>query len=254
MKKKTLISLSALLLAVICLFSGVKLAGSEVNVERCGSALLFLPDAPDQKAVPAVELLRDGSGELLRCCETAVELARRGYGVLVAPLGGAREGWDTLCADRRINPRALAAGCFSGGKSALCALWESTAGEECIPRALLFLSTAVPVEEQGLGNVLCLCPGEEADEGSIDGYFGELSARRTMVLPGSEHERLREGLPCVIDWVGSTLGHPRDGVYGDDELLYPRSELWLSAGAALTGAAVILLLLPRRKKDGAAES
>ena len=258
MKKNILFSVLSLLLAAALIGSAAFTAGQELHFESAelpggGQGLLFLLDREDGKAVSGVELLWDGAGELLRSAETALELARRGYGVFLVPADCAREGWDAMISDKRFYPRSMAVGCMNSGRSALVALWESTAEEEYAPRALLFLSSDVPVETEGAGNVLCLCPGDSTDVGSIDGYFAERTARRIVTLPGSARVRQRESLPCVIDWVGSSLGHPRDGLYADDEYLYPRCEALLFSGAALLLLSPVPLLL-RRKGKGSPET
>ena len=256
MKKTALISLLSLLLAAGLLLSGCLLAGREITFARLslpggGHGTLFLPKAAAGMAAPGVELLWDGPGELLHCAETALELARRGYGICLVQSGHAREGWDAMCGDARFNPRSMAAGCSESGKSALVSLSESTAEEEYAPRALLFLSTAVPAETKGPGNVLSICPGDATEAGPIDGYFAEGTALRTATITGNSALSFQKAaLPIVIDWVGSSLGHPLDGLHADDEFLFPLCDALLFSGAVLFVGAAFPFLLSLRKSRG----
>ena len=90
--------------------------------------------------------------------------------------------------------------------------------EACPPRATILIgeSTARAVPED-VNNLLQLCSGKiDAFEG---GYYGEGSAR--AVKSAVEPIQRSAVLTAVIDWVGSSLGHPRDGVLHDDSFIYP---------------------------------
>ena len=276
MRRFAWILAAAMLLAgttILCM-SGRLPAG--VSAEDTSAGRLYSPGAghsvtaltlPEDEAGHSHALTGGGSAALVLAGrgeggrELALELARRGVTVLLAPEDAdAGEAWSWLTTREfvRIGAVALIAGESRGGNALALAAELVGGGRECAAlvlsgedgllrdagmaaaRNILYLSVSEPSAEAA-GAFL----GDEKVPGTIRGYFAEGTAR-SAVRTGTPRLDARESLLPVIDWLGSSLGHTVE--LHDEDLVVPgrrilrlAGELLLVAGAGFAAMAVGVL-------------
>lgn len=224
--------LLCLLLSAALLWLSLTLGCSGLRTVRKGSAAVYLPPVTEGRKAPGIVLC--GAGR-----EMAVELSRRGYAVVRAPAEQAEAAYELLCSREEVNAGdiGLIARGARAGEALLDLSRRLSTGEK--PSRALILLRWEPDNTEGLANVLVL---SGSGQGELEGYFAESSAR---LKTGSG--TARQDLRHVIEWMGSSLGHPRDGVLADDELLLV--PVRLCTGLSLLSAAAGLALLCRRKSS-----
>ena len=159
--------------------------------------------------------------------------------------------WAALEEHPRVFAGSMAALGWPESHSALDALARALEESETKPRALLYLGAKSAPDTPSGQNVLCILRGAEESAGTLEGYFAEGSARRT-VTPAQQDGRewRRAALPHVCNWLGSSLGHPRDGVYGYDESLSAPCRALLLAAAVCALLSLLSLPFALWKKRG----
>lgn len=222
---KRLLPCLSLLFAAALLFCGLSLGCDGLTRSRENGAVLWEPPVHSLRKTPGVLLC--GADRA-----TAVELARRGYAVVCCSPGKEADAYALLCGREQVDAYNVAF--MVKGKQAceaLTALDREQSETDYAPRALILWDASV--EAEGLSNVLCIAGSEETE---LTGYFADGSARQTLPRR-SKCDTIRES----IDWLGSCLGHPRDGVLADDQLVLPFSALCYCFSALAAGFAVYLI-------------
>ena len=220
-----------LLLSLALLWTSGQLGRDGLRVDRRGGCVLWLPPVHEHRGAPAVILCGSDRG-------LALELCRRGYAVAVC--ADPEKAYGLLAGEAQVERRELAL--ISVGKSAgEAALSYALAADHPINGLILWHCPADGTD--ALCNVLSIDDGESA----LTGYFADGTARQSLPY-GSR----REATEKTICWIGSTLGHPRDGVFSDDEFIYPYANGCRILGPGAAVAALWLALDERRKKDEAA--
>lgn len=249
MKKRWALPLLPLALALLLLAAAA--VKTEASLSRAGDGWLLLPRQGGEEPAPAVLLLWGNGEEKRSSLEMAVELTGRGYAAIIAPGESAGAAWAALEEHPRVFAGSMAALGWPESHSALNALARSLEESETKPRALLYLGAESAPDTPSGQNVLCILRGAEESAGTLEGYFAEGSARRT-VTPAQQDGRewRRAALPHVCNWLGSSLGHPRDGVYGYDESLSAPCRALLLAAAVCALLSLLSLPFALWKKRG----
>ncbi len=224
-----------LCLAPLLLIAGAKTGRDQLRSIRAGRCTLTLPPAHEFRLTPVVVVL--GGDNAL-----TLELGRRGYAV--ASVGSrsqtdAEDAFAFLLAQEQLDTHDLAFVAIgkAEAETALNCI-RTLSPEEYTVQALILVGCEA--EEAGdVRNVLSLY----REEKELDGYFAEGSARGHK-KQGSPRDNMTE----IISWLGSTLGHPRDGFFADDEFICFRARALQLAGILSAVAAIVLSLCDRKKK------
>lgn len=224
---KRLCSVALLCVSLFLLWFGGQIGRDSLRVTRESGCRLWLPPEHEARPSPAVVICGHDGG-------LAKELSRRGYAVAnVGQNADLAAAFALLCSRDSVGKELLA----------LVAVGQ-TAGENALAyahsaeppfRALVLLRCSEDGEALKC-NILCI--GEE--ETSLSGYFADGSARA-----GVPYRNRRQAAEATISWLGSSLGHPRDGVYADDELIFPLANACRVLGCTIFAATVGAL---RKKK------
>ena len=217
-----------LLLSLALLWTSGQLGRDGLRVERQPGCVLWLPPPHEHRGAPAVILCGTDEG-------LALELCRRGYGVAVC--AEPERAYELLADEVQVEKSTLAL--IAIGKSAGgTALSYALAADHPINALILWRCPADATD--ALCNVLSI--GESETE--LTGYFADGTARQSL-----PYRSRREATEKTVGWVGSTLGHPRDGVFSDDEFVYPYVNGCRVLGVVAAVAALWLAFRERRKKD-----
>ncbi len=249
------------------------------GVSRPFSGVLYLPEsaAPvpgvlllysgrndaESAADYALELSRRGYAVLTADCRDAA---------------GATAVWRFLGERREVLGGNMAVGGFSAAARLAWRVAEESSGTALMPQAVLLLCGELPpdasrTDAPAVFNVLLLqarfeeharfrdgeksvsddlllsparraflaCPEPKAAWNETYGYFGEGTARRMELIPAGHllAARLPRSLAAVIDWLGSSLGHPLDGRHADEDFVFPlRTTLGYASALCFLFAAV----------------
>ena len=219
-----------LLLSLALLWTGVQLGRDGLRVERRAGCVLWLPPVHKHRGTPAVILCGSDRG-------LALELCRRGYAVAVC--ADPEKAYGLLSYEAQVEKSTLAL--IAVGKSAgETARSYALAADHPINSLILWRCPADGTDT--LCNVLSI--GE--DEAELTGYFADGTARQSL-----PYRSRRDATEKTVDWIGSTLGHPRDGVLSDDEFIYPYANGCRILGLGAAVAALWFALDERRKRNKA---
>ncbi len=225
----------AFVLAAGLLFLGFSLGCSGLEHSRVSGVSLWEPPVQETRKAPAV-LLCGGSRGI------AIELARRGYVVAACAPGKEKSAYALLTELEQVELHNVGLVAASSGAAALIIEYDRVlTATEHYPWALILWNCSAE-DTEGLANVLTISGGEEQ---ALEGYFAEGSARKTVRSASRRADMLE-----VIEWLGSTLGHPRDGVLDDDAFVFPASGVCYGLSAALTLVGLMLI----RKREGKTEN
>ena len=222
---KRILPFLLLLAAAGLLFLGLSLGCDGLAHSRENGVTLWEPPPNQMRKVPAVVLCGGDRG-------TAIELARRGYVVAVCSPGKVESAYTLLCQQEQIDRYSIAL--IGWGKSACEAVSSydrALSATEYPPWALILRGEAA--DSEGLSNVLNIVGREET---ALSGYFAEGTARKTLPVRSK-----RANLIECIEWLGSSLGHPRDGVLADDQFVFPFSALCCYAAGVCAGLTGFLM-------------
>ena len=219
-----------LLLSLALLWTSGQLGRDGLRVERQPGCVLWLPPPHEHRGAPAVILCGSDRG-------LALELCRRGYAVAVS--ADAEKAYGLLANETQVEKSNLAL--IAVGKNAgERVLSYAHSADHSINAVILWRCTADDAD--GLCNLLSI--GE--NESALTGYFADGTARQSLPY-GSR----RQATEKTVSWIGSSLGHPRDGVFSDDEFIYPYANACRGFGLAAAVAALWLAFAGYRKKDEA---
>ncbi len=211
----------------------------------------------------ALELSRRGYAVLTADCRDAA---------------GAAAAWRFLGEREEVLGGNMAVGGFSAAARLAWRVAEDSSGTALMPQAVLLLCGELPPDARrtdapAVFNVLLLqarfeeyarfrdgeksvstalllsparraflgCPEPKAAWNETYGYFGEGTARRMELIPAGHllAARLPRSLAAVIDWLGSSLGHPLDGRHADEDFVFPlRTALGYASALCFLFAAV----------------
>ena len=225
---KQLRCLLLLLLSLALFLAGGLLGRDSLTVSHESGCTLWLPPAHESRGTPAVILCGAAQGP-------APELCRRGYAVAVVKQSEDIESaYALLESEKQINARLLAL-IAVGEKAGDKVLAYARSARHPINALVLWRCSADDTE--GLCDVLTI----DQAQAELTGYFAEGSAREDV-----PYTNRRNATEKTISWIGSTLGHPRDGVLADDELIYPYANVCRVLGAV---AALGAVWFGHRKKE-----
>lgn len=228
-----------LALSALVLWCGLRLGLDGLSTVKSDNMVLLLPPVRENRKAPAV-LLSGGSRGI------AVELSRRGYVTLQCSPGMENSAYELLSSREEIDPHNIALiACGYRSADSVIALNRELVISDLFPRAMIMWNCSSDDSDE-FPNVLTLCGTEESE---LEGFFAEGNARLTLPYGSRKNACIKS-----IEWLGSTLGHPRDGVLSDSQLVFPYAGICYGLSALLALAGFIFLFRKKTHHDSLAES